>query len=96
MPLPKHINEEKVIMAISPEKDVDGFDPVSVGNLMIGRRGFLPCTRKGIIVFLKKDGIEKSVKQAVIMGRSNIVGKSVSILPARRCKLYCNNVSHRY
>lgn len=84
LPLPKHINEEKVIMAISPEKDVDGFHPVSVGNLMIGRPGFLPCTPHGIIVLLKKTGIETSGKHAVVIGRSNIVGKPVSILLARK------------
>ena len=84
LPLPKHINEEKVIMAISPEKDVDGFHPVSVGNLMIGRSGFLPCTPHGIIVLLKKAGIETSGKHAVVIGRSNIVGKPVSILLARK------------
>ena len=84
LPLPKHINEEKVIMAISPEKDVDGFHPVSVGNLMIGRPGFLPCTPHGIIVLLKKAGIETNGKHAVVIGRSNIVGKPVSILLARK------------
>lgn len=84
LPLPKHINEEKVIMAISPEKDVDGFHPVSVGNLMIGRPRFLPCTPHGIIVLLKKAGIETSGKHAVVIGRSNIVGKPVSILLARK------------
>lgn len=84
LPLPKHINEDKVIMAISPEKDVDGFHPVSVGNLMIGRPGFLPCTPHGIIVLLQKMGIETSGKHAVVIGRSNIVGKPVSILLARK------------
>ena len=84
LPLPKHINEEKVIMAISPEKDVDGFHPVSVGNLMIDRPGFLPCTPHGIIVLLQKAGIETSGKHAVVIGRSNIVGKPVSILLARK------------
>ena len=84
MPLPKHIDEDKVIMAIDPSKDVDGFHPVSVGNLMIGRPGFLPCTPHGIIVLLKKMGIETSGKHAVVIGRSNIVGKPVSILLARK------------
>lgn len=84
LPLPKHINEDKVIMAIDPSKDVDGFHPVSVGNLMIGRPGFLPCTPHGIIVLLKKMGIETSGKHAVVIGRSNIVGKPVSILLARK------------
>ena len=84
LPLPKHIDEDKVIMAIDPSKDVDGFHPVSVGNLMIGRPGFLPCTPHGIIVLLKKMGIETSGKHAVVIGRSNIVGKPVSILLARK------------
>jgi methylenetetrahydrofolate dehydrogenase (NADP+)/methenyltetrahydrofolate cyclohydrolase len=84
LPLPKHINEDKVIMAIDPSKDVDGFHPVSVGNLMIGRPGFLPCTPHGIIVLLQKMGIETSGKHAVVIGRSNIVGKPVSILLARK------------
>ena len=84
LPLPKHIDEDKVIMAIDPSKDVDGFHPVSVGNLMIGRPGFLPCTPHGIIVLLQKMGIETSGKHAVVIGRSNIVGKPVSILLARK------------
>ena len=84
LPLPKHIDEDKVIMAIDPSKDVDGFHPVSVGNLMIGRPGFLPCTPHGIIVLLKKMGIETSGNHAVVIGRSNIVGKPVSILLARK------------
>ncbi len=84
LPLPKHINEDKVIMAIAPSKDVDGFHPVSVGNMMIGRPGFLPCTPHGIIVLLKTAGIETSGKHAVVIGRSNIVGKPVSILLARK------------
>ncbi len=84
LPLPKHIDEDKVIMAISPEKDVDGFHPVNVGNLVIGKKAFLPCTPHGIIVLLKKMGIETSGKHAVVIGRSNIVGKPVALLLARR------------
>ena len=84
LPLPKHINEDKVIMAISPEKDVDGFHPVNVGNMMIGRSGFLPCTPHGIIVLLQRMGIETSGKHAVVIGRSNIVGKPVSVLLAQK------------
>lgn len=84
LPLPKHINEDKVIMAIDPSKDVDGFHPVSVGNMVIGRPGFLPCTPHGIIVLLQKMGIETSEKHAVVIGRSNIVGKPVSILLSRK------------
>ena len=84
LPLPKHINEDKVIMAIAPGKDVDGFHPVNVGNMMIGRPGFLPCTPHGIIVLLQRMGIETSGKHAVVIGRSNIVGKPVSVLLAQK------------
>ncbi|MCR4743028.1 MAG: bifunctional methylenetetrahydrofolate dehydrogenase/methenyltetrahydrofolate cyclohydrolase FolD [Treponema sp.] len=84
LPLPKSIDEDKVIMAIDPCKDVDGFHPVNVGNLMIGRPGFLPCTPHGIIYLLQKMGIETSGKHAVVIGRSNIVGKPVSLLLARK------------
>ena len=84
LPLPKHIDEEKVLLAIDPEKDVDGFHPVNVGNLVIGKKAFLPCTPHGIIVLLKKMGIETAGKHAVVIGRSNIVGKPVSLLLARK------------
>ena len=84
LPLPKHINEDKVIMAIAPGKDVDGFHPVNVGNMMIGLPGFLPCTPHGIIVLLQRMGIETSGKHAVVIGRSNIVGKPVSVLLAQK------------
>ena len=80
LPLPKHINEDRVITAIAPEKDVDGFHPVNVGNLMIGRKAFLPCTPHGVIVLLEKMNIETSGKHCVIIGRSNIVGKPLTIL----------------
>ena len=84
LPLPKHIDEEKVIMAISPEKDVDGFHPVSVGNMMIGKKSYLPCTPHGVLVLLKTMNIEINGKHAVIVGRSNIVGKPLAILLARK------------
>ena len=84
LPLPKHINEEKVLLAIKPEKDVDGFHPMNVGNLVIGKKAFLPCTPHGIIVLLEKMGIETRGKHAVVLGRSNIVGKPVSLLLARK------------
>ena len=84
LPLPKHIDEEKVLLAIKPEKDVDGFHPMNVGNLVIGKKTFLPCTPHGIIVLLEKMGIETSGKHAVVIGRSNIVGKPVSLLLARK------------
>lgn len=84
LPLPKHIDEARVIMAIDPEKDVDGFHPVNVGNMVIDRPGFLPCTPHGVLVLLKEAGIKTSGAHAVVVGRSNIVGKPLSILLARR------------
>ena len=84
LPLPKHINEEKVTNAIDPKKDVDGFHPVNVGNLVTGGKGFLPCTPHGILVLLKKAGIETNGKRAVVIGRSNIVGKPMTLLLSRR------------
>ncbi len=84
LPLPKHINEEKVINAISPEKDVDGFHPVNVGRLMIGSKGFLPCTPHGICVMLKKMHVKTDGANVAIIGRSNIVGKPLAMLLTRR------------
>ncbi|MDD7450111.1 MAG: tetrahydrofolate dehydrogenase/cyclohydrolase catalytic domain-containing protein [Treponema sp.] len=84
LPLPKHISEENVLLAIAPEKDVDGFHPVNVGNMMIGKKAFLPCTPHGILVLLQKAGIKTDGAHAVVIGRSNIVGKPVSILLTRR------------
>ncbi len=84
LPLPKHINEDKVIMAIDPSKDVDGFHPVSVGNMVIGRHGFLPCTPHGIMVMLKEMNIKTDGANVVVVGRSNIVGKPVALLMLRK------------
>jgi methylenetetrahydrofolate dehydrogenase (NADP+) / methenyltetrahydrofolate cyclohydrolase len=84
LPLPEHINEDKVIMAIDPAKDVDGFHPVNTGNLVIGRKSFLPCTPHGILVLLKESGIRTDGAYAVVIGRSNIVGKPVALLLTRR------------
>ncbi len=83
LPLPKHIDSEKVLLAIDPKKDVDGFHPVSVGNLSIGNPGFKSCTPAGIIELLKRSGVELDGKNAVIVGRSNIVGKPMAILLLR-------------
>lgn len=83
LPLPKHINEDEVLLAIDPKKDVDGFHPVSVGNMVIGEDGFLPCTPAGIIQILKRSGVEIDGKECVVIGRSNIVGKPMSILLLR-------------
>lgn len=83
LPLPEHINEENVILAISPEKDVDGFHPQSAGAMMIGSRGFLPCTPAGVIQLLKRSGVEIEGKHCVVIGRSNIVGKPMAMLMLR-------------
>lgn len=80
MPVPKHIDDRKVIMAISPEKDVDCFHPVNVGYLHTGAKGFLPCTPAGIIELIKRSGHSIAGKNCVIIGRSNIVGKPVAML----------------
>lgn len=83
LPLPKTISEDKVLMAISPTKDVDGFHPMNVGNLCIGRKGFLSCTPAGVIELLKRYNIDIAGKECVVVGRSNIVGKPMSILLLR-------------
>ncbi|MCM1082587.1 MAG: bifunctional methylenetetrahydrofolate dehydrogenase/methenyltetrahydrofolate cyclohydrolase FolD [Clostridium sp.] len=83
LPVPKHINEEHIINAISPEKDVDGFHPASVGALSIGKKGFVSCTPAGIIQLLKRSGIEVEGKDCVVIGRSNIVGKPMAMLLLR-------------
>lgn len=80
LPLPKHISEEKIINAISPEKDVDGFHPVNSGHLLTGGKGFVPCTPAGIIYMLKNINYDFVGKNAVVIGRSNIVGKPMAIL----------------
>ncbi len=80
LPLPSHIDDDKVILAIDPKKDVDGFHPISVGNLSIGHKGFVSCTPAGIIELLKRSDIEIEGKECVIVGRSNIVGKPVGML----------------
>ncbi len=80
LPLPGHLDESDVINTIRPEKDVDGFHPISVGNMHIGEECFLPCTPAGIIELLDRTGVDISGKDAVVVGRSNIVGKPVSML----------------
>ncbi len=77
LPLPKHINETKVLYAIDPNKDVDGFHPVNIGKMMLGEPTFLPCTPHGILELLKRSGTETKGADAVIVGRSNIVGKPI-------------------
>ena len=83
LPLPSHINEDKVIQTISPKKDVDGFHPQSVGALSIGQPGFVSCTPAGIIQLLKRSGVVIDGKECVIVGRSNIVGKPMAMLMLR-------------
>lgn len=83
LPLPKHIDEMKITQAISPLKDVDGFHPVNLGNMVLNLPGFLPATPAGIIELIKRNGIETSGKHCVVIGRSNIVGMPVSIMLAR-------------
>ena len=84
LPLPKGFDEKKVIHAISPEKDVDGFTPVNVGRMMIGEPCFLPCTPHGIIKLIEFAGMDLRGKHAVVIGRSNIVGKPVASLLSRK------------
>lgn len=80
LPLPKHLDEEQVILRIKPEKDVDAFHPYNVGRITIGDPKFLPCTPAGIIQLLKRSNIEISGKECVVVGRSNIVGKPMALL----------------
>lgn len=83
LPVPKHIREDKIIKAIDPKKDVDGFHPENVGALLIGQKGYISCTPAGIIQLLKRSGIEIEGKHCVVVGRSNIVGKPMAILMLR-------------
>lgn len=78
LPLPKHLNEEKILLAIDPKKDVDSFHPYNVGKLMIGNYDFAPCTPAGIMEMLKREKIEVEGKECVVIGRSNIVGKPIA------------------
>lgn len=80
LPLPRQLNEQRIINAISPLKDVDAFHPQNVGHIMIGDYSFLPCTPAGIMEMLKSDGVEVSGKRCVVIGRSNIVGKPMAML----------------
>jgi methylenetetrahydrofolate dehydrogenase (NADP+)/methenyltetrahydrofolate cyclohydrolase len=93
LPLPKHINELKVIETISPAKDVDGFHPINVGRMMVGQKAFLPCTPYGILVMVKSIGVDIAGKHVVVVGRSNIVGKPVGQLFLREhaTVTYCHS-----
>ncbi len=83
LPLPKHINEDKIIQTIAPHKDVDGFHPENVGRLSIGQKGFVSCTPAGIVQLLKRYNIPIEGKECVVVGRSNIVGKPIAMLMLR-------------
>lgn len=78
LPLPKHIDESRALLAIAPEKDVDGFHPINVGRMVIGEKAFLPCTPHGCVQLLARSGVETAGKHVVVVGRSNIVGKPVA------------------
>lgn len=80
LPLPKGFDEQKVLLAIDPDKDVDGFHPMNAGRLATGQRGFVPCTPAGVMVMLEEYGVEVEGKNCVVLGRSNIVGKPMSML----------------
>jgi methylenetetrahydrofolate dehydrogenase (NADP+)/methenyltetrahydrofolate cyclohydrolase len=84
LPLPSHIAENKVIEAIDPQKDADGFHPVNIGKMVIGLSGYLPATPYGIVELIKRYNIETSGKNCVVIGRSNIVGRPVSILLSQK------------
>lgn len=84
LPLPAHISENRVIEAIDPAKDADGFHPVNIGKMVIGLEGYLPATPFGIVELIKRYGIETSGRSCVVLGRSNIVGRPVSILLSRK------------
>lgn len=86
LPLPKGIDENKIIMSISPEKDVDGFHPVNVGKLVTGLDGFVPCTPAGIVELLKRTNVQTAGKHVVVLGRSNIVGKPIANLMYQKNK----------
>jgi methylenetetrahydrofolate dehydrogenase (NADP+)/methenyltetrahydrofolate cyclohydrolase len=84
LPLPAHLDEQKVILSINPGKDVDGFHPVNAGKLLTGQKGFVPCTPRGVLELLKVSGIPTAGAHAVIVGRSNLVGKPLGILLAQK------------
>lgn len=84
LPLPKHIDEREVMMRITPEKDVDGFNPLNMGKMLIGREGFVPCTPKGIVLALEMFNIDIQGKEVVVVGHSNVVGKPAAVMLLNR------------
>lgn len=93
LPLPKHLNEDLIIEAISPMKDVDGFHPINVGKMVVGQDALLPCTPSGVMVMLEESGISLAGKHVVIIGRSNIVGKPLGqmLLNKDATVTYCHS-----
>ncbi|WP_066047172.1 bifunctional methylenetetrahydrofolate dehydrogenase/methenyltetrahydrofolate cyclohydrolase FolD [Robertmurraya korlensis] len=96
LPLPKHLDEDEIIDAISPMKDVDGFHPINVGKMVIGQDALMPCTPSGVMVMLEDHGISLSGKHVVIVGRSNIVGKPLGqmLLNQDATVTYCHSKTH--
>ncbi len=98
LPLPKHIDEREVMMHISPEKDVDGFNPINMGKMFIGKEGFVPCTPKGIIRALDEFDIDPEGREVVVVGHSNVVGKPAAIMLLNRnatvkvCHIFTKNL----
>lgn len=98
LPLPKHIDEREVMMRIAPEKDVDGFNPLNMGKMLIGREGFVPCTPKGIVRALEEFNIDPQGKEVVVVGHSNVVGKPAAMMLLNRnatvkiCHVYTKNL----
>ena len=86
VPLPSHINEQKVVDAIDPKKDVDGFHPINMGKMILGLPGMVPATPKGVMLLLEKNGIDTEGKHVVVMGRSHTVGTPISVLLSRKAK----------
>lgn len=96
LPLPDHIDEDTVLEAISPDKDVDGFHPVNVGRMVVGKEAFLPCTPHGCMMLLQEAGVDLEGKEAVVVGRSNIVGKPVAhlLLDKNATVTICHSRTH--
>ncbi len=100
LPLPKHIDEREVMMRIAPEKDVDGFNPLNMGKMLIGREGFVPCTPKGIVRALEEFNIDPQGKEVVVVGHSNVVGKPAAIMLLNRnatvkvCHVYTKDLKN--
>ncbi|VVB85056.1 Bifunctional protein FolD protein [uncultured archaeon] len=100
LPLPKHIDEREVMMRIAPEKDVDGFNPLNMGKMLIGREGFVPCTPKGIVRALEEFNIDPQGKEVVVVGHSNVVGKPAAMMLLNRnatvkiCHVYTKDLKN--